>query len=260
MPNEWLTAGLAEIGLKHGDVVLVHTSMKGLGYIDGGPGAVIDAVLSAVGPDGTILFPTLTGSDTDGPENPPAIDLASTPCARFVGIVPETARQRSDAIRSIHPTHSVVALGANREFWTSGHEHSHTPCDEASPYYRLMEEGGKILLLGGVTHNSNTSMHCIEELAGVPYHLQHEVTDGTVTLPDGTTVTVSNRLHLWRSRYSHLNLPRDFTAAADPLIKAGHQRSVTIGQTESTLIDARGMREVLLPILADDPLFLLHRS
>lgn len=260
MPNTWLTTGLAELGLKSGDVVLVHTSMKGLGHIDGGPNAVIDALLKVVGPDGAILFPTLTGSKADGPDAPPQIDLASTPCALFVGIVPETARQRFDAIRSIHPTHSVVALGANREHWTMGHQHGHSPCDEASPYYRLMEEGGKILLLGGVTHNSNTSLHCIEEIASFPYHLQQDVTHGTVRLPNGDVLTVANRLHLWSDRYSRLNLLRDFTAAAVPLVQAGVQHSLTIGPSESTLIDARGMREILLPILADNPLFLLNPS
>lgn len=260
MPNEWLLAGLHQLGVKPGDVVLVHSSMRGLGYIDGGPNAVVDALLEAVGSDGTVLFPTLTGRATDGPEYPPAIELSSTRCAAFVGIVPETARTRADAIRSVHPTHSVVAIGANREEWTSGHQNGHSPCDEASPYFRLMEQGGKILLLGGVTHDSNTSLHCIEELAAVPYHLQHDVTNGTVRLSGGDIVIVPNQLHLWQNRYSHLDLLRDFNVVAEPLTQAGYQRSVIIGKTESTLIDAHGIREVLLPILAENPLFLLNQS
>lgn len=257
MPNTWLTDGLANLGIKHGDVVLVHSSMKGLGYVDGGPEAVIEALLDAVGPFGTVLFPTLTGTAADGPEKPPQIDLCTTPC--WTGLIPETARQRPEAVRSAHPTHSIVALGANQQEWTSGHEHGHSPCDDASPYFRLMEHGGKILLLGGVDQDSNTSIHCIEEIAAVPYHLQHEVTEGLVRLRDGETVVVRNRLHLWRNRYSHLNLLRNFNVVSDPLIKAGYQRSVTIGKTERTLVDAHGMLEVLLPILADDPLFLLER-
>lgn len=258
MPNAWLTTGLRNLGLADGDVVLVHSSMKGLGHIDGGAEAVIDALLQAVGPDGTVLFPTLTGSMSDTPEHPPKIDLATTPC--WTGLIPETARQREDAVRSIHPTHSVVALGANSEVWTSGHEHSHSPCDESSPYFRLMEQGGKILLLGGVDHESNTALHCIEEIAGVPYHLQDEVTNGTVRLPGGDVITVSNQLHLWRNRYSHLNLLREFNVVSEPLTAAGHQKTATIGKTVSTLVEARGMRDVLLPILAENPLFLLQRS
>jgi aminoglycoside 3-N-acetyltransferase len=258
MSPEALTSELRRLGLTPGDVVLVHTSMKGLGHVVGGPNAVIGALLEAVGPEGTVLFPTLTGSKEDGPDRPPVIDLLTTPCARFVGIVPEAARQYPGAVRSIHPTHSVVALGANRELWTSGHQRGVSPCDEASPYYRLMERGGKILLLGGVTHNSNTSMHCIEEIADVPYHLHAEFSDGRVTMPDGSDVTVRNRLHLWADLYSGLKLERDFTAAIDPLIAANAQRSRRIGQSESTLIDARAMRDVLVSILQRDPLFLLQ--
>ena len=259
MSHTWLTDELRALGLAAGDVVLVHTSVKGLGRIDGGPAAVVDALLDAVGETGTVLFPTLTGSKHDGPDHPPTIDLATTACARFVGVTPETARQRPDAVRSIHPTHSVAAIGANRETWTQGHERGASPCDEASPYYRLMEQGGKILLLGGVTHDSNTSIHCIEEIAGVPYHLQPEFTNGKVSLPDGDQVIVRNRLHIWQQQYSHLNLPRDFTVASEPLIAAGGQRSRRIGKTDSTLIDAPAMREVLVPILQRDPLFLLSR-
>lgn len=259
MTPEDLTAELRTLGLAPGDVVLVHTSMKGLGHVEGGPNAVIEALLEAVGEEGTVLFPTLTGSDENGPDHPPVIDLATTPCAKFVGIVPEFARRYPGAVRSVHPTHSVVALGANRELWTSGHEYGVSPCDEASPYYRLMERGGKVLLLGGVTHNSNTSMHCIEELAGVPYHLHKEFTDGRVRLPDGREVVVRNRLHQWADRYSDFGLERDFTLANDPLSTAGAQQTGRIGQSTSTLIDARAMRDVLVPILTRDPLFLLRQ-
>lgn len=259
MRAEALTAHLRDLGLMAGDVVLVHSSMRGLGHVEGGPGVVIDALLTVVGDEGTILFPTLTGSKNDGPEHPPSIDRVSTPCAPWVGIMPETARQRADAVRSIHPTHSVTALGANRESWTQGHERGASPCDRASPYYRLMELGGKILLLGGVTHESNTSLHCIEEIAGVPYHLQPEFTDGRVSLPNGERVVVPNRLHLWQNRYSELDLERDFTLAVAPLIAAGAQRSHRIGRTESTLIDAGAMRDVLIPLLQRGPLFLLKQ-
>lgn len=257
MANDWLVDGLRELGVSADDVVLVHSSLKGLGWIDGGPNAVIDALLKSVGEAGTVLFPTLTGTKDDGPEHPPTIDLAATSC--WTGAIPEAARQRPDSVRSVHSTHSVTALGANREFWTQGHEDGESPCDEASPYYHLMEQGGKILLLGGVTHDSNTSLHCIEEIAQVPYHLQPEFTDGVVRLPNGEQMIVQNRLHLWQNHYSHLHLKREFTVVNDPLIAAGAQCSHRIGETDSTLIDARMMREVLIPILAREPLYLLSR-
>lgn len=254
--NEWLHTGLKELGVSSGVVVLVHSSMKGLGPVEGGPQAVIDALLNAVGESGTVLFPTLTGSEADSPACPPRIDLAATPC--WTGLIPETARTYPGAIRSVHPTHSITAISGDATKWASGHEHGNSPCDESSPYYRLMEEGGKILLLGGVTHDSNTSIHCVEELAEMPYHLQPEPTDGVVTMPTGEQVIVRNRLHLWQDYYSDRNWERDFLPASDPLRAADAERSVRIGRTESTLIDARIFRDVMVPILRQNPYFLLR--
>lgn len=246
--RERLVRGLRSLGLQGGDVVLVHSSLGGLGWVEDGAETVIDALIEAVGPSGTVLFPTLTGTENDGPAQPPVIELATTPC--WTGTIPETARRRPEALRSVHPTHSVSAIGAQEDAYTTGHEASQTPCDRHSPYVRLMEEGGKILLLGGVTHESNTSLHALEEMADVPYHLQDEETDGVVILPDGQRVVVRNRLHLWRWE-------RDFSQVGPYLEQAGASVSGPVGQSTSTLVSASGLRDVVLPLLKDDPLFLL---
>lgn len=250
-----LARDLRELGLGDGDVVLVHSSLSGLGWVEGGAGTVIDALLSAVGEGGTVLFPTLTGSAKDGPEAPPHIDLRDTPC--WTGAIPEASRHHSGAIRSIHPTHSVTAIGARAEELTRGHEQSASPCDTHSPYVRLMEDGGKILLLGGVTHQSNTSLHALEELARVPYHLQDAETDGIVILPDGRRVTVRNRLHLWQNRRRPEGWGRAFTRVSEPLVDSGNEVHGQVGASRATLISAAGMRDVVLPLLQRDPLHLL---
>ncbi len=113
-----------------------------------------------------------------------------------------------------------------------------------------MEKGGKILLLGGVTHESNTTLHALEEMASVPYHLQDAETDGIVILPDGNRVVVRNRLHLWRWE-------RDFPKVGPYLERAGVSASGPVGQSTSTLVSASGLRDVVLPLLRDEPLFLL---
>jgi aminoglycoside 3-N-acetyltransferase len=246
-----LVADLGALGLTDGDVVLVHSSLSGLGWVEGGAETVVDALLAAVGEAGTVLFPTLTGTEQDGPDHPPVIELAKSPC--WTGTIPEAGRKRPEAIRSVHPTHSVAAIGERAEEYTRGHEASRTPCDNHSPYVRLMEEGGKILFLGGVTHESNTTLHALEEMAGVPYHLQDEETYGVVILPPGERVTVRNRLHLWR-------WDRDFEKVIDPLVASGAEVSGPVGASTSTLVSASGLRDVVLPLLMDDPLFLLDRE
>jgi aminoglycoside 3-N-acetyltransferase len=242
---------LRSLGVRAGDVVLVHSSLSGLGWVEGGAITVVEALLAAVGDGGTVLFPTLTGSQSDGPGHPPIIELATTPC--WSGAIPESARRRPDAIRSVHPTHSVAAIGARAEEFTRGHEESSTPCDERSPYARLMEEGGKILLLGGVTHKSNTTLHALEELAAVPYHLQDEETDGLVILPNGHRVIVRNRLHLWGRE-------RNFPKVGALLTDEGGQVQGPVGASISTLVSAGILRDVLLPVIQRDPLFLLADS
>lgn len=246
--RERLVRDFRALGLRDGDVVLVHSSLSGLGWVEGGAETVIDTLVDAVGPTGAVLFPTLTGTEEDGPAQPPVTELATTPC--WTGRIPETARRRPEAVRSVHPTHSVSAIGARAADFATGHESSHTPCDAHSPYVRLMEEGGKLLLLGGVTHESNTSLHALEEMADVPYHLQDEETDGVVILPDGQRVVVRNRLHLWRWE-------REFSKVGPYLEQAGASVSGPVGQSTSNLVSASGLRDVVLPLLREDPLFLL---
>lgn len=248
MTRETLATDLRRLGLAPGDVILVHSSLSRLGHVEGGAGAVIDALLDAVGPGGTVLFPTLTGSDELGPDHPPVVDVRATPC--WTGRIPETARQRPDARRSLHPTHSIAAIGAAADRYASGHETGASPCDARSPYHRLIEEGGKILLLGDVTQDSNTTLHCLEELAGVPYHLQDEPTDGMVIDESGHRLIVRNRLH----RYGQ---ERDFVKVEGPLLGADSLRIASVGRAEARLMPADRFAAVLLPILRADPLYLL---
>lgn len=246
--REMLANDLRRLGLAPGDVVLVHSSLSRLGNVEGGADAVVDALLDAVGSSGTVLFPTLTGSEELGPDNPPVIDLRATPC--WTGRIPETARQRPDARRSRHPTHSIAAIGASAERYASGHETGASPCDERSPYHRLIDESGKILLLGGVTQQSNTTLHCLEEIAGVPYHLQDEPTDGVIIDERGVRHTVRNRLH----RYGQ---ERDFVKIEGPLREAGALRIAPVGAAEARLMSADRFAATLLPLLRNDPCYLL---
>lgn len=243
-----LVTDLAQLGLQEGTTVLVHSSLSQLGNVEGGADAVIDALVEVVGSAGTVLFPTLTGTERDGPQDPPVVDVRSTGC--WTGRIPETARRREGARRSLHPTHSIAALGLAADRYVTGHETGQTPCDEASPYARLIGESGFILLLGGVTQESNTTLHCLEELAQVPYHLQPDITTGIVIDPSGNKHRVRNRLHLW-------GWERDFLKVTGPLNGAGAMQSGQVGQSPSHLVSARILADTILPMLRADPLYLL---
>jgi aminoglycoside 3-N-acetyltransferase len=204
-----------------------------------------------------VLFPTLTGSPADGPDAPPIMDVRTTPC--WTGRIPETARQRRDAIRSLHPTHSIAVLGARAGRYARGHESGESPCDTHSPYFRLITEGGFILLLGGVGQESNTTLHCLEELGNVPYHLQEETTDGVVIDASGNRRIVRNRLHLWRNLLYPEGLERDFPRINGSLEAKGAMRFGRVGQSTSALISAQAMAGIVLPFFVKDPLYLLSQ-
>ncbi len=238
---------LRGLGIKPGSSVLVHSSLSSIGNVAGGAESVIAALLDAVGPGGTVLFPTLTGAESDGPQHPPHMDVVRSPC--WTGRIPETARLRPDAMRSLHPTHSVAAIGAMKEEFTTGHETGVSPCDEQSPYYRLIRAGGLILLLG-VDQECNTTLHCCEEVAAVPYHLQAETTEGIVTDQIGARHIVTNQLHEWRWE-------RDFSQVDQWLAGIGALRIGKIGQATARLISAPRMADQVLMRLRSDPLSLL---
>ena len=154
MTSSAIVEGLKAGGLIVGCQILVHSSLSSFGHVEGGTDAVIDALLAAVGIEGTVLVPTLTGSEKLSPDNPPVFDPVNSAC--WTGKIPETFRKRSNAMRSLHPTHSVAAIGADAHELIKDHWYSVTPCDESSPYGKLAQRPNGYILLIGVDHESST--------------------------------------------------------------------------------------------------------
>lgn len=241
-----IVAGLRDLGLRRGDAVLVHSALSRFGYVVGGAEAVIDALLTAVGETGHVFVPTLTGRRHDGPANPPVFDVRSTPC--WTGRIPSTFMARPDALRSLHPTHSVAGIGPRVREMIADHADSETPCGPRSPYYRLAEAGGYVLLLG-VDQNANTTIHTAEELAGVPYHLQKEPTDTVVIDYDGIRHVKRLWLHDWGTA-------RDFQRIDRALSDLGIMRTGTIGSATVRLIRTLPMIEWVVEALRRNPRYL----
>ena len=176
-----LAADLRALGLDSGMTVMVHSSLSALGYVTGGARAVVMALLEVLGEDGTLAMPTHSSDLTDpgswsNPPVPeswwdemraemPAYDPALTP-TRLMGAIVECFRHVSGVRRSAHPTVSAAAVGPNAERLVANHELAHG-LGESSPQARLYELDGQILLLG-VTHAHNTSLHLAEYRAAAP--------------------------------------------------------------------------------------------
>lgn len=240
-----LTDGLRSLGLRQGHHVLVHSSLSSLGRVDGGAATVVRALLDVVGDAGTVLAPTLTGDENVGPHARLLFDVDSTP--GWTGAVSECLRQWDGAIRSRHPTHSVAALGAGAERLTHRHEDSLTPCGVGSPYQRLAADQDGVILLLGCDHESNTTWHHVEEVAGVDYHLQETPVSAEIRDADGSMFR-----DLWVHRYG---TPRTFGAIEGLLQQRGHQVEGTVGQARARLVSAAGAVSVGRQVLRADPAF-----
>lgn len=241
--RDTLVDGLRSLGLCAGQQVLVHSSLSSFGHVAGGAGTVIDALLEVIGSSGTVLVPTLTGSEHLSPENPPVFDPAETPC--WTGRIPETFRRRPDAVRSLHATHSVAAIGADAQMLTMDHVRSVTPCDTLSPYGQLAARATGYILLLGVDHESNTTFHHVEEIAGVDYHLQLR--------PAVSVLRVRGEewhRHIFLHRYG---TPRRFGVMEPFLLERDIQRNTRIGNALVRLVHAPRMVEATLQALRANP-------
>ena len=239
---------LKELGIKFGDIILVHSSLKSFGYVENGALTVIEALFAAVGPEGTIMVPSLTGKITDSREHPPVFDVRTTPC--WTGKIPETFRNLPEARRSLHPTHSAAAIGMKAEEMLKGHEKSESPCDAKSPYYKNAVMDGYIMLIG-CDQNSNTTIHCCEEIAEVTYHLQKEITEINITGYMGETILVRNRLHDWHKP------PTDFNKFDELFQSHGIMKKASVGKSLVRLIKTKDMLEFAVDTLTKNPYFLL---
>lgn len=170
-----LVQGLRELGVREGDLLQVHSSLSALGYVEGGAETVVDALLEAVGPSGTVMVPTFNHGAAE------IFDVNTTPSVN--GAVTEALRKRPQARRSIHPTHPYAAIGPLAEELTREHLDLLT-FDQRSPLGKLATFGGSVLLLG-VDMTCNTAAHIGETMARVPC-LGYRQYPRRVLMPDGT--------------------------------------------------------------------------
>ena len=139
---------LVALGIEKRDDLLVHSSYKQLGGVDGGIETVIQAMLSVLGDSGTLLFPTLSYSTVTpkSPVNNPVFDVINTPSC--VGAISNVFMKMDGVERSLHPSHSVAAFGARQNEYINGHELDDEPVGPNSPFFKLGQFGGKVLFLG----------------------------------------------------------------------------------------------------------------
>ncbi len=153
--KEDIVSGLAEMGVRKGCLVHVHSSLSAFGHVEGGADTVVDALLETVGPEGTVMVPTFNHGHAR------IYDIRTTPSTN--GAVTEALRKRPEARRSTDPTHPYAAIGFLADRLVEGHLEAGT-FSHQSPLGKLAIWGGWVLLLGAEM-NSNTAAHVGEVMA-----------------------------------------------------------------------------------------------
>ncbi len=158
------------IGINADDTLAVTLSLKSIGAIEGGADTFIDALLEAVGPQGTIMMNAYTHTFPISEIHPDYIfDPATT--SPNTGIAPKQLLKRKNAIRSTHPVCSVVAIGKNAKYLTRDHTEKTRPY---LPYTRLAQINGKYLAIG-TGNNLVAIRHEGQYHAGIPRFLRYGV-------------------------------------------------------------------------------------
>ena len=163
-PKE-LEATVRRLGLREGDVVMVHSAWSAHNGFRGAPRDAIAALESVVTRKGVLAMPTMptTGTSREWLESGKPMDVRRTPSQ--MGLLSEVFRRGRDVQRSLSPTHPIVAWGDRAEAFLAGHEKCRVPFGAGSPFARLLELDGKLLGLGA-GFESFTFSHFLEDRLG----------------------------------------------------------------------------------------------
>lgn len=177
---EKLVEGFRELGVEEGDTLLVHSSYKSFGPVDGGPQTVIRALETALGAEGTLIMPTFNFDFNKGAP----WDVRTTPSQ--MGVLTELVRTDPRAKRVFHPIYSFAVLGKHAEML--GRLRYKSSYERNSVFGKLRDLDGKIMVIGLSYTNSMTFFHHIEQMEGVDYRFLKQFT-GQVTDENGNTYT-----------------------------------------------------------------------
>ena len=268
--KEDLIQDIIRMGVRETDTLFVHSSYKhaagDIGIV-GGADTVVDAFIEYLAPKGLIVFPSMSWKlgylvNDAGEYIPPwegpkegfhpygnAFHVKTTP-SDGLGIIPEVFRKRPGVIRSLSPTSSVCAMGADAAEFCAGHDQSPTPLNWDSPWGNLYRRGAKILFLG-TTMACNTYMHAIEDYAAlpgllVPYEWQYTVEDY-----DGNVYPVHFKRHEPGHNHYYIKVQQE-------LIDQGIAKVVRFGAAECHLVDAVREADYMLAKLKKEPWLFTH--
>lgn len=225
--------------------VIVHTSLSAFGEVHGGAQTILGALISSFG---TFIMPTFTYKAMIIPEvGPPDNAIAygsgkdtnrmaeifrpDMPADHLMGVVSEALRTHAGAQRTLHPILSFAGINAAQILDSQTIKHP------LLPIKKLMDAQGWVLLLG-VDHTVNTSIHYYEQLAGRKQFTRWALTPKGIVRCTG-----------------YPGCSQGFEAVASRL--AGVVRPVELGKALIQAIPLVQLAETVSGLIQDDPAALL---
>lgn len=172
-----LKESLIRVGIRPSDDIMLHVSVKSIGWLVGGPNIIISAILDVLGEKGTLMMYcgwedgpyTMEGWNDEMKQayraECPAFDPRTSRAVKDWGVVVEILRTWPGTVRSNHPDSSFCANGLQANYFTEHHS-LHYGFGNDSPLKKLIDAGGKVLVLGA-PYNSLTLLHHSEDRANV---------------------------------------------------------------------------------------------
>jgi aminoglycoside N3'-acetyltransferase len=227
---------LHKLGVEPGGILLVHMAFSQVKPVEGGPEGLIAALRDSIGPNGTLVMPSMRG-DPDV-----LFDPRSTPCLGM-GVVADTFWRLPGVLRS-DSADAFAAIGPHATRIVAPHRID-LPLGPDSPVGRVHDLNGQVLLLG-VGHDADTTIHLGEYLAGVRYRRQTHV----ILLRDGKPVRVD---------FAEIDHCCQNFARVDGWLEAkGWQRRGRMGHAEARLARSRHIISVVTEQLTANPTCFLH--
>jgi aminoglycoside 3-N-acetyltransferase len=180
------------VGVRGQITLCVHASLSRLGYIEGGAATVVDALIEAIGDDGCLAMPafSMDGTMKHYLDRGETFDVRNTPS--HVGAIAEVFRRRDGVLRSVHPSHSLTALGSGAASLLRDHDQSLTPYGYATPYGRMVEDENAYILM--INTHIHSLLHHVQERVDFPNLFLDEETEAQCIDYDGQLKTVRTKI------------------------------------------------------------------
>lgn len=237
-----IAAGLRALGVHAGMGLMVHSSLRSFGRVDGGAASVVSALMDVLTPDGTLLMPTFNHGEPFEPGGAGVFDPRHT--RTLNGAIPDYYWRLPGVLRSLDPTHPFAAWGRHAQRYVANHHRTLT-MGPHSPLGLLHADGGYVLLLG-VWYGSNTFHHVVEMSGGAPCLGRR--TEAYPVQPTDDGRLIIGRTWGWRERACPITDRHRYGAR---MAERGYESTGLIGACAVTLFSLRDCYEVVSGALRD---------